>query len=153
MYSLKEFKEVFDPVLKQFLDKGINEFLQKTSDPFIKDFISYSKTLTLSGGKRIRPYIAYVMYCACGGKDVENAIRLFVSFEIFHMFALMHDDIMDKQDKRHGVDTIHSYVLKKLKGDGRIGDIENVAKAQGMLVGDLFFSWAMEIFLDNKSFP
>ena len=153
MYDLKEFKNKFDPILENFLENRINEFLENTSDPFIKDFVSYSKTLTLAGGKRLRPYIAYVMYVSLGGEDVENAIKLFLSFEIFHMFALMHDDIMDKQNKRHGVDTIHSYVLQKLKEDKRIGDIENVARAQGILLGSLFFSWAMEIFLDNKSFP
>lgn len=153
MYTLKEFKEKFDPILSEFLENRINEFSKNTSDPFIKDFVAYSKTLTMSGGKRLRPYIAYVMYTASGGTDTENAIRLFISFEIFHMFALIHDDIMDKQNKRHGVDTIHAYVLQKLKEDKRIGDIENVAKAQGILMGSLFFSWAMEIFLDNKSFP
>src|SRR3989304_5704146 len=153
MYSLKEFKQIFDPVLEEFLEKRISEFLQNTSDPFIKDFVSYSKNLTLAGGKRVRPYIAYVMYVANGGRNIEGAIKLFVSLEIFHMFALIHDDIMDKQNKRHGVETIHAYVLKKLKEQKRTGDIENVAKSQGILMGDLFFSWALEIFLDNKSFP
>ena len=153
MYSLKEFKQIFDPVLEEFLEKRISEFLQNTSDPFIKDFVSYSKNLTLAGGKRVRPYIAYVMYVANGGRNIEGAIKLFVSLEIFHMFALIHDDIMDKQNKRHGVETIHAYVLKKLKEQKRTGDIENVAKSQGILMGDLFFSWDLEIFLDNKSFP
>ena len=128
--ELAEFKKIFDPVLEDFLENRINEFSKNTSDAFIKDFISYSKTLTLTGGKRVRPYIAYVMYVANGGKDIENAIRLFISLEIFHMFALIHDDIMDKQNKRHGVDTIHAYVLKKLKEQKRTGDIENVARAR-----------------------
>ena len=153
MYNLKEFKAIFDPILENFLDQRVSEFLEKTNDPFIKDFINYSKKLTLSGGKRIRPYIAYIMYLANGGKEIEKALRLFVAFEIFHMFALMHDDVMDKQNKRHGVKTIHAYVLEKLKEDKRTGDLENVARAQGILLGDLFFSWALEIFLDNNYFP
>ncbi len=153
MYSLKEFKEIFDPVLEKFLDKRLEEFSVNTSDSFIKDFVFYSKDLVMAGGKRIRPYIAYVMYSAMGGKDTENAIKLFISLEIFHSFALMHDDIMDKADTRHGVSTIHSYVLKKLRESERSADIENVSKAQAILVGDLFFSWVMEIFLGNKNFP
>lgn len=153
MYSLKEFKTVFDPILTDYLEKRINEFLENTTDPFIKDFIDYSKNLALAGGKRIRPYIAYVMYCAMGGEKIEAALRLFIAIEIFHTFALMHDDIMDKADLRHGVKTVHAYVLDKLTSGRRVGDIENVAKAQGILVGDLYFSWAMEIFLDNKNFP
>lgn len=152
MYSLKEFKSVFDPILEEFLDKRINEFLKKTSDPFIKNFVLYSKQLTMAGGKRVRPYIAYVMYAAMGGRKSEDALKLLIALEIFHTFALMHDDIMDKADTRHGVKTLHAFVLNKLKLDKRIGDVENVAKAQGILVGDLYFSWAMEIFLDNKNF-
>src|SRR3989304_8022981 len=136
MYSLKEFKQIFDPVLEEFLEKRISEFLQNTSDPFIKDFVSYSKNLTLAGGKRVRPYIAYVMYVANGGKDIESAIKLFLSLEIFHTFTLMHDDIMDKANTRHGVKTLHSYVLGELKEQKRVDDLENVSKAQGILVGD-----------------
>lgn len=153
MYDLKEFKKVFDPLLEEFLDERINQFLKNTSDPFISDFILYSKQLTMAGGKRIRPYIAYVMYCASGGKDIQNALKLFVSLEIFHTFALMHDDIMDKADTRHGVKTIHTYVLEKLKQKQRVNDLENVGKAQAILTGDLYFSWAMELFLASKAFP
>ena len=153
MYNLKEFKTAFDPFLEEFLNKKINQFLENTSDLFIKDFISYSKTLTLAGGKRVRPYIAYVMYVAMGGKDIESAIKLFLSLEIFHTFTLMHDDIMDKANTRHGVKTLHSYVLGELKEQKRVDDLENVSKAQGILVGDLYFSWAMEIFLGSKNFP
>ncbi len=153
MYNLKEFKEVFDPILKNFIEQRLKKFSSNSSDNFIKDFIEYSEKLTLAGGKRIRPYIAYVMYAANGGEDIENALKLFVSLEIFHNFALIHDDIMDKQYKRHGVDTIPAYVLKKLKEDKRTGDLENVANAQGILMGDLFFSWAMELFLGNENFP
>lgn len=153
MQTIEEFKNKFDPILEDFLNKRIELFLKDTNDPFVSDFVKYSKTLTLSGGKRLRPYIAYLMYLNSGGKDIESAMKLFVAFEVFHIFALMHDDIMDKQTKRHGVSTLHTYVLEKLKNDKRVGDIQNVANAQGVLVGDLFFSWALEIFLDNNNFP
>ncbi len=153
MYSLKEFKTIFDPLLEEFLNYRINQFLENTSDPFIKEFISYSKNLTLAGGKRVRPYIAYVMYCAMGGTDIQSALKLFLSLEIFHTFALMHDDIMDKANTRHGVSTIHAHVLDRLKEQKRVSDTKNVSIAQGILVGDLYFSWAMEIFLDSNNFP
>ncbi|HYM65174.1 MAG TPA: polyprenyl synthetase family protein [Candidatus Sulfotelmatobacter sp.] len=153
MYNLKEFKINFDSILEEFLNSRISKFLENTSDPFIKDFVNYSKNLALAGGKRIRPYIACVMYEAMGGKDTENAMRLFISLEVVHTFALMHDDIMDKSNLRHGVPTVHAYVLEKLKELKRTGDIENVSRAQAILSGNLYFSWAMEIFLANKNFP
>lgn len=51
MYDLKEFKAVFDPILNKFTDERLEEFLKKTEDPFIKDFISHSKNLITGGEK------------------------------------------------------------------------------------------------------
>jgi geranylgeranyl diphosphate synthase type I len=150
MYNLKEFKEVFDPVLSEFINERVDKFLEKTTDPFIKDFISYSKKLVTNGGKRIRPYMAYLSYKSFGGEDDKEALRLFKSLEVFHNFALVHDDIMDRSKTRHGVETIHSFVTKKLKEQGRIGDLVHSGNSQAILVGDLLFSWSLEIW-DNTN--
>ncbi len=70
MYNLKEFKAVFDPILKTYLDQRIEEFNLQTSDDFIKDFVLHSKKIVLNEGKRLRPYLAYLMYCSLNGKDI-----------------------------------------------------------------------------------
>lgn len=152
MYNLKEFKNVFDPLLNEYIDKKIEEFLKTTQDPFIKDFISYSKKLITGGGKRIRPYIAYLAYNSFGGKDEDKAIKLFISLELFHNFCLIHDDIIDKSTTRHGQKTIHTYVLEKLKESKRTGNLEHIGNSQAILVGDLLFSWATELFAKNEDF-
>ncbi len=152
MYNLKEFKLVFDPVLNEFVDKKLKDFYEKTKDEFIRDFVSYSANLISHGGKRIRPYLAYLMYETMGGKNINEAIRVFVSLEIFHNFCLMHDDIMDKSSERHGVETIHTYVTKKLTEGKRLGDLSHVGESQAILTGDLLFSWSIESFNANGSF-
>lgn len=153
MYNLKEFKLIFDPVLNEFVDKKLTNFYEKTQNEFIRDFVSYSKNLVSHGGKRVRPYLAYLMYEATKGENTKDAIKVFVSLELFHNFCLMHDDIMDKSSERHGVETVHTYVTNNLKKQERLGDLEHIGQSQAILVGDLLFSWAIESFNANGSFP
>ncbi|MCL5435348.1 MAG: polyprenyl synthetase family protein [Patescibacteria group bacterium] len=146
MCDLKEFKKTFDPILKQYLDKKIAAFSENVNDPFILDIIAYSQKLIESGGKRIRPYVSYLMYAALGGKEKEKALELFISLELFHNFALIHDDIMDKSSERHGVKTVHKYVKEKLQKEGRTGDLKHIGNSQAILLGDILLVWAYSVF-------
>jgi len=60
----------------------------------------------LHGGKRIRPLLCMIVNDACSGK-VEEVIDVAVSIELLHIFSLVHDDIMDGDQLRHGIKTIH----------------------------------------------
>ncbi len=146
MNDLKEFKKTFDPILKQYLDRKTEAFSKNVNDPFILDIIAYSQKLIGSGGKRIRPYIAYLMYKASGGKETQKVLEFFVSLELFHNFALIHDDIMDKDSMRHGVQTVHEYVKEKLRKEGRSGDLNHIGNSQAILLGDLLLAWAFSVF-------
>ena len=58
------------------------------------------------GGKRLRPVLclmAYELYDA----QIERAIKASIALEIFHNFTLLHDDIMDKAEKRRNMDCVH----------------------------------------------
>lgn len=76
------------------------------------------------GGKRLRPVIC-LMSCEMFEGDINIALKPALSLEVFHNFTLLHDDIMDKAEKRRNMDCVH------IKWD------ENVA----ILSGD-----AMQIF-------
>lgn len=151
MYDLKQFKEIFDPILNNFVDKKIEEFQKNTKDPFIKDFVLYSKNLITGGGKRIRPYITYLSYKSFGGNNEKEIMNILVSLELFHNFCLIHDDVMDNGKTRHGQTTIHEFVLEKLKNKKRIGTLEHVANSQAVLIGDVIYSWLTELFFENKN--
>src|ERR1035437_1724267 len=150
MNDLKEFKKIFDPILKQYLDKKINAFSENINDPFILDIIAYSQKLIESGGKRIRPYIAYLMYSALGGNEIKKTLELFISLELFHNFALIHDDIMDKGSVRHGVQTVHEYVKEKLQKEERLGDLNHIGNSQAILLGDILLYWAQSVFDESS---
>ncbi len=63
----------------------------------------------LSGGQRLRPFIAVLAYEAFV-KEPDPAIlnRLALSVECFHKASLIHDDIEDNDDTRYGRETLHT---------------------------------------------
>lgn len=148
--NLASFKKEFDIHLKNFLDQKIKKIQSYTKDPYVINYINHANKITLLGGKRIRPFIAYLSYLAFGGKEKEKIIKLLISLEIFHLFALIHDDIMDKDKLRHGIPTSHIYISNELK-KRRKKDNEYSGISQAILVGDLFFNWAWEIISLNSN--
>ncbi len=62
--------------------------------------------LISTGGKRLRPRLLLAFNDVFGG-DPERAIRAAASVEMLHNFTLIHDDIMDRDETRHGVPTTH----------------------------------------------
>lgn len=141
--SLKDFKTVFDPLLLSFIDKKIKSFqIYKNKD--LNLYLAQLKNL-LKEGKRIRPYIAFLAYKAYGGKEDLKSIKYFVFLEIFHAFCIVHDDVMDKSELRHGRKTINKFA-SDLSHDSHFGD------SVAILLGDYLIAWAFEILSDNTDF-
>ncbi len=70
-------------------------------------------------GKRIRP-VLLLMGCDAYNGNLEMALSPAYGIEVFHNFTLVHDDIMDKAEKRRGLPTVHQkYGINKaiLSGD------------------------------------
>ncbi|MFJ4836243.1 polyprenyl synthetase family protein [Streptomyces sp. NPDC088747] len=64
-----------------------------------------------SGGKRIRPVLCVAGWQAAGGTGAPGpVIKAAASLEMFHAFALIHDDIIDASDTRRGQPTVHRQV-------------------------------------------
>lgn len=59
-----------------------------------------------SGGKRLRPYMLVKCSEICNG-SAEKALYIASAMEMVHNFTLVHDDIMDDDEVRHGVPTVH----------------------------------------------
>lgn len=59
-----------------------------------------------AGGKRLRPYLV-LKSCELVGGDPDSALPFAAAMEVLHNFTLIHDDIMDNDDLRRGVPTIH----------------------------------------------
>lgn len=58
------------------------------------------------GGKRIRPVLmlmAYNLY----KEDVTRVLSPATGIEVYHNYTLLHDDLMDRADRRRGRETVH----------------------------------------------
>lgn len=128
MKKLFSFKQKFDPKLAAFLDLKISQ--TRKIDPKILPITQKIKDFVLRGGKRFRPAFLFYGFKACGGENEEKVFPSCLAVELFHAFALIHDDIIDNSNLRRGGPALH----KVLGVSGAI------------LAGDLLFSWAEEVF-------
>lgn len=62
--------------------------------------------IPMAGGKRLRPVLAMLTADAISDKG-EKVIPFGVALELIHTFTLLHDDVMDKDELRRGVKTVH----------------------------------------------
>ncbi|NPA84645.1 MAG: polyprenyl synthetase family protein [Crenarchaeota archaeon] len=65
-----------------------------------------ARHLPSKGGKRLRPALVLLVAKALGG-TTEAALPAAASVELLHNFTLVHDDIMDRDEMRRGVPTVH----------------------------------------------
>jgi len=117
-YSKKIAKEVDKFILEEVL-VGEPENLYQASTHLIR-----------AGGKRLRPALLILSTRFAGGRE-EVAIPAAAAIEILHNFTLVHDDVMDMDEFRRGVPTVHK--------------IWGIPVA--IIAGDLLFSKAFEALL------
>lgn len=89
--------------------------------------------LIRAGGKRLRPVIV-VATAEALGEEAEKALPFAVAVELVHNFTLVHDDIMDRDEFRRGVPTVH-----KLWGE-----------PLAITAGDLLYAKAFEALTDAR---
>lgn len=65
-----------------------------------------ASTYLASGGKKLRPFLVIKSCEMFAGKE-EKALPAAAAVELIHNFSLIHDDIMDNDDIRHGISTVH----------------------------------------------
>ena len=107
--------------LIEFIRKEVNRELKNISIPekpnYLYDPIRYSIN---ARGKRFRPILVHLVGRAYK-IDPSELMSIALSVELLHNFTLIHDDIMDNDDMRHGQETIHSkwdHSTAILAGDG-----------------------------------
>ena len=57
-------------------------------------------------GKRLRPLLAMLVADSLNNNN-DDALKVALSIEMLHNFTLIHDDIMDDDNFRHGKVTVH----------------------------------------------
>ncbi len=114
---IKEKAEIVNREIEKYLPIKKPEGLYKATRHYL-----------LAGGKRLRPAITLIAAEAIG-KDYSKIIPAAIAIETIHNFTLIHDDIMDEDEMRRGVKTVHT--------------LFGIPTA--ILAGDTLFSEAFEI--------
>jgi len=94
-----------------------------------------SAHLLAAGGKRLRPAVVMLAADAVKKGSSGDIIQAALALELTHTFTLIHDDIMDEDNLRRGVQTVHT------KWD----------MPTGILAGDVLYARAFEFICLAKA--
>lgn len=103
-----------------------------------------------SGGKRLRPAFCLWGYAAAAGLPDDHGplIAAAASLELFHVGALVHDDVIDSSDLRRGKPAAHRQFEALHSQSGWLGDPSAFGRAGAILLGDLLLLWSAEMLQD-----
>jgi len=106
---------------------------KKNIHPILSQAMLYSIN---SGGKGIRPALAFIVYEMLSGNNKKDIIDAASAIEMIHTYSLIHDDLpaMDNDDLRRGKPTNH-----KVYGEGI-----------AILAGDALLTDAFHIISNSK---
>ncbi len=131
--DIEQFKTAFDELflneVRRILEEqqSFHNYRSVIDEHLKKSVIEYSR-----GGKRIRPFlISYFAETSLENTDVHSAC---LASELFQTAALIHDDIMDNDEQRRGVPTIHHALESQQKESHTLG--RDIA----LLMGDVFLT-------------
>lgn len=118
-------------------------FRRRFSPQHIHDAIySYMR----AGGKSLRPAVV-LFACGAVGGDESKAIPVAAAVEIFHTWTLVHDDVIDRDDRRRGGPTVHEEfrqrALEELAYEP--AEAEHYGLSLAILAGDMQQGWAVSI--------
>ena len=116
--------------------KIVNKYLGSKIKGEPKELYSAAAHLIVNGGKRLRPYMVLKSCQILDGKKTD-ALPAAGAVEMIHNFTLVHDDIMDNDEMRHGVPTVH----------------KKFGMPIAILAGDVLFSKAYQIISNSHLSP
>ncbi|MFJ2747192.1 polyprenyl synthetase family protein [Streptomyces sp. NPDC087297] len=143
--------------LKDEVEEVLNAFLAgKAALPAdgLPNLVGPLQDFLAAGGKRIRPVLAMVGWHAAGAAgSAATARHVAASLELFHAFALIHDDVMDRSATRRGRPTVHRIQEAEFERLPCAGPAfttagsaaERFGRAAAVLIGDLALVWSDEL--------
>ena len=110
-----------------------------------RDLPEMLRVLTVTGGKRIRPSMCYWGWVAAGGRvrdgsagpSADQVVQVGAALELLHIFALIHDDVMDESASRRGQPSVHTLAAQLHLHSAARGNARRFGESIAVLVGDL----------------
>ena len=112
--------------------RAVNDYLRSKIRGSPAELYDAANHLIAHGGKRLRPYML-IKSCEILGGTGSDAMPAAGAIETIHNFTLVHDDIMDNDDVRHGVPAVH----------------KKFGVPIAILAGDVLFARAYQMIADS----
>ncbi|MFH8618849.1 polyprenyl synthetase family protein [Streptomyces sp. NPDC017979] len=139
-----EYRAAVEAHLAAFLDA--KERSGTAGGPVPEDVPALLREFIGAGGKRIRPLLCIAGWQAGGGTGLPGeVVGTAAALEMFHAFALIHDDIMDGSVTRRGRTTVHQMLADRLGAALDPDQAEQLGVSAAILVGDLALTWSDEL--------
>ena len=129
---MNEFLESIPP---QILDKSVNIDLEIKSSNCLEAVKDALEKTVLSGGKRLRPMLTYLMADFFNAHDKNDVTICARAIEMVHAASLAHDDVIDNSDLRRGIKTSNTIW----------------GNQSSILVGDYLLSRCFEMMVEDGS--
>lgn len=113
---------------------AVNELIPRQLTSDVKLVEEIGRHIVESGGKRLRPLLVLLGAGACGYQGNAH-IRLAAVIEFLHTATLLHDDVVDRSDRRRGRATANA----------------TWGNAPSVLVGDFLYSRAFQLMVDLEN--
>lgn len=124
-------RSVAEPVLRSYVE-GLPEPLRCLAGYHFGWFDARGRIARGAGGKMLRPALTIAATVACGGDPMAGRAAS-AAVELLHNFTLVHDDVMDVDDTRHGRPTVW-----------RIWGISDA-----LLLGDVLHALAFRVLVED----
>ena len=106
-----------------------------------EDLPQLMEIMISNGGKRFRPVLSYLGWLSASGRAREvghvDVVRVSAALELLHLFALIHDDVMDESDSRRGRPTVHTRAAEQHADKSGHGSPQRFGESVAILLGDL----------------
>ena len=107
-------------------------------DPLLHEPLERLRHFAVTGGKRLRPAFCHLGLRRRGRTRRDPGIvDAGAALELLHVFALVHDDVMDGSDLRRGEPTVHQHFGQLHRRNGWSGESRRFGEGVAILVGDL----------------
>ena len=135
----------FRMLVDERLDQVINDERADVGfgDPMVQSALDEIGRLAFAGGKRTRPEFVHLGWVAAGGEPfASTAVNIGAAFELLHVSALVHDDVIDGALLRRGKPTTHVHIAGLHVSQDWAGEARRVSEGAAVLIGNMAFALA-----------
>ena len=139
----QKYKQVIDKELELFLASAVKRYKQSINADVYQEICDY----VMRGGKRLRALALFMAYKALGGQNQDVARRLSICVELLHNSTLVHDDIIDRDDKRRNAPAFHikfQEFYKQIDDQNEV-KVRRFGESVAILAGNILYELGLEV--------